>query len=521
MAVSTAVGTEIRTKVLGYQVLAGSFEPSTPNLPQSIAIFGQANTDKQSGLSTTPREVFSADEAGEIYGFGSQIHSVMRILRPAQGGIVGGIPTIIYPQIAPTTAPAAQTSTITVAGISNPADPANADATHVVEINGRSNYDGSSLEIPISNGDTPVAVAQRIADAINNARSCPVSATVGTSPNDNVVTLTTKWQGENSAGLNIVVKTDGTPANLSYAIVSTVTGAGDSSAEITASLNQFGERWNTIVINSYGKARNGLFEAFNGVAGATTPTGRYASTVFKPFVALFGSKIFDTVANVTADLNTDQNTAVQCPAPNSTGWDHEAAANYAYLMARQAQENPQLDIVAQDGGYLPDMPIPDSGNVGVYQTVAGRNTLVKAGASTVVLEGTRYRIKDFVTTYAPSGIENPSFSYVRDLILDWNVAFGYFIRQEQNVVDRVILNDDATANPTGSIKPGQWRSILVQYFQNLETRGILADVDFSRESLQVAISTTNPNRFETFFRYRRTGFARVLSTTTEAGFNFG
>jgi hypothetical protein len=42
-----------------------------------------------------------------------------------------------------------------------------------------------------------------------------------------------------------------------------------------------------------------------------------------------------------------------------------------------------------------------------------------------------------------------------------------------------------------------------------------------KDSILVGISATNPDRIETFFRYKRSGFVRIASTTAEAGFNFG
>ena len=41
------------------------------------------------------------------------------------------------------------------------------------------------------------------------------------------------------------------------------------------------------------------------------------------------------------------------------------------------------------------------------------------------------------------------------------------------------------------------------------------------DSLLVELSSSNPDRLETSFRYKRTGFLRISSTTMEAGFNFG
>ena len=62
MAISTAVGLERVSKIVGYQILKGNFSKSTPNLPMRIAILGEANTANQSSLSFTKREVTSAQD---------------------------------------------------------------------------------------------------------------------------------------------------------------------------------------------------------------------------------------------------------------------------------------------------------------------------------------------------------------------------------------------------------------------------------------------------------------------------
>jgi phage tail sheath gpL-like len=234
MAISTAVGTEIVSRVVGYEVQKGNFQESTPNLPMRIAIFGQANTANQPA-DDSPVQVTSEAEAGQIFGFGSMIHQMMRIIRARTGDRIGGIPTIIYPQLAPAGA-AAQVDDLTITG-----GPATAAAVHIVKINGRSNFDGASLEIAVAVGDTVSDVAQKIADAINNAQNAPVTASNAAG----VVTITTKWEGESAAELDIEVDTQSNPVGLSYAVTEDTPAAGDSSAEITASLAKFGNDWNT------------------------------------------------------------------------------------------------------------------------------------------------------------------------------------------------------------------------------------------------------------------------------------
>lgn len=507
MAVSDAIGLERVSRVVGYKILAGNFAETTPNLPMRIAILGQANTANQTGLTNAPRQVTSEAEVGNTYGFGSQLHIMMRIIRSRFGDTTGGIPTVIYPQL-PASGAAAQVDTITVTGT------ATGPAVHLIRINGRTTIDGDSLAVSIATGDAVADVATKIANAINACNSCPVTAAAALG----VVTITSKWQDSTAGALITVVDTQNEPVGLSYAIAESTAAAGDSTTNVATSLGLFDENWNTIVVNPYGKGLAGTFETVNGVPGVDTPTGRYAPSVFKPFVALTGDVVSDTVANVTANLDQDEATLVQCPAPNSEGWPFEAAANVAALLARQAQNSPHTDIAGQ---FYPDMPVPLDENIGVYNTYNNRDLIVKSGGSTVTIRNGRYMVEDLVTTYHPVGQNPPQFRYVRSLIQDWNVRFTYFLLQQINVVDKTILEDNQTTTQQDTIKPKQWRALLTQMFEDLAQRALIVEPEFSVDSLQVQISTTNPDRLEDFFRYKRSGFARIASTTAEAGFNFG
>ena len=508
-SISDAVGAERVSRVVGYKILPGQFQETTPNLPMRIAVLGQANTANQTGLTNDPVQVTSEQEAGNRFGFGSQIHIMMRILRARTGDITGGIPTIVYPQL-PASGAAAQVDTITVTGA------ATAAATHLIRINGRTIIDGDALSVSIVSGDAVADVASKIADTINACNSCPVTAAAALG----VVTMTSKWQDVTAGELTVVVDTQETPVGLSYAVAEVTPAAGDSTTNVGTSLALFGENWNTIVVNPYGKTLAATFENFNGVPGVQNPAGRYLPNVFLPFIALTGDKTSDTVANVTSGLNANEATLVQCPAPGSEGWSFEAAANYCVLLARQAQENPAGTIA---GRLLPDMPGPLNGAIGVYGTYNNRDAIVKEGGSTVTVQSQTniYRIEDFVTTYHPVGQTPLQFSEVRNLLQDWNVRYTILLLEQVNVVDKTIIADDEFTTISDTVKPKQWRAVLTQGITDLSTRAIITDIDFSVNSLQVGISSTNPNRFETFLRYKRTGVVKISSTTVEAGFNFG
>jgi phage tail sheath gpL-like len=165
------------------------------------------------------------------------------------------------------------------------------------------------------------------------------------------------------------------------------------------------------------------------------------------------------------------------------------------------------------------MPTPLA--IGSMATYTNRDTIVKKGCSTVDLVGGKYQVQDFVTTYHPLGELPPQFRYCRNLMLDWNVRYGYFLLEQINVVDHVIADDNDTVRASRVIKPKQWKALLFQYADDLTLRGLVVQPTFMQESITVSLSTSNPDRLEVFFRYKRSGVARIVSTVAEAGFNFG
>lgn len=504
--ISDAVGQGAVSRILGYNLTTGNFANTTPNLPQRIAIIGEANAANQSTLNLNPKVITSAQQAGELYGFGSPIYAAMRILRPVSGGGVGSVETVVYPQAEGGSA-VAKVISITVTGT------ATGNATHNVVIGGRYSLDGESYSYAVVEGDTPTIIAGKIKDAINAVIGSPFIATSAAG----VVTLTAKWKGLTSDSLTLSVDDFAITGGVTYAVASVTSGAVTPS--ITAALALFGNEWNTIVLNTYGAVSSVLdaLEDFNGKPSPTAPTGRYTGIVFKPFVALFGStvSVFDTLTGLTS-ARLNEVTNVLCPAPNSTAHAMEAAANAAVLLSVQANNTPELDVA---GRAYPDMPIGTS--LGAFATYSNRDLFVKSGVSTVDVVNGQYVIQDFVTTYHPAGELVPQFRYVRSLVQDFNVKFGYRLKEELYVQDHVIANDDDFVTAQKVVKPKTWKGVVNSYFLELVERGIIVDSEFSKNSLVVGISTTNPDRLETFFRYKRSGFARIAATTAEAGFNFG
>lgn len=500
---NSAVGLDRVSRIVGYKLTTGDFRSTSPNLPQRIAVLAEANEANQSGLDLTPTQITSAQQAGDLYGYGSPIYLIARILIPQQGGGVNGIPVWIYPQ-AKASGATAKKITITPTGT------ATQDAVHTLVIAGRYSMEGQSYDVNITAGDTASEITDKISDLINDVLGCPFNST----EDDYVVTCTSKWNGDTADDLTISVDTNDADAGITYTIASTQSGTGVPSVQ--SALNSFGNNWNTIVVNSYG-ADTGtltLLENFNGVPSATNPTGRYVGTIMKPFVAIYGTCVDDPTS--ITDARKTQVTNAAGPTPNSLGLPLEGAANYAVLYANNSQNTPHLDINNQ---ALPDMPTPD--DIGSMADYNNRDLFVKKGCSTVDLVAGQYVVQDFVTTYHPTGENPPQFRYCRNLMLDFNIRYGYYLLEQINVVDHAISADSDIVSVQGVIKPKQWKQIVTGYADDLSKRALIVDPQFMKDSITVALSSSNPDRLETFFKYKRSGVVRIASTEAQAGFNFG
>ena len=502
---SNAVGLERVSRTVGYKITKGDFSNSTPNLPQRVVILAEANTANQGELDTTPKEITSAQQAGKLYGFGSPIYAIMRILRPFSGSGIGGVPTIVIPQVE------ADDATEKVIEIT-PVGVATGNGTHTLVIAGRKGLDGTFYDINIVEGDTSADISAKIVDAVNKVLGCPFTA----EDTDYVATLTSKWKGLTADGLNVTVDTNGNDLGITYSTESTSDGAG--TPDIADALDAFGSPWTTIVVNSYGTVSSiiSALEQFNGVPDPENPTGRFQGIVMKPFIAITGSIEEDPTSITDAEARKDQVTIAIAPAPLSDGLAMEAAANATLLFARTSQDTPELDIM---GKTYPDMPTPEY--IGAMADYNNRDSFVKKGCSTADLLAGKYVIQDFVTTYHPDGEVPPQFRYCRNLMLDYNVRFGYYLLEQINVIDHVIASDSDTVAASKVVKPKQWKQVLNKYADDLALRALIVDPAFMQKSITVELSNTNPDRLETFFRYKRSGVARIASTTAEAGFNFG
>ena len=507
MSISTAISNALKTRAVGYQILDQVFNPQSANLPMRIALLGEPNTANEATLDTAPYQITSAKDAGDRYGYGSPIYQMARILLPITGGGVGAIPVVVYPQEFPVGA----TASVIELGVTV-ASTVTKNKTHFLKINGRTNIDGKYFSYSVVAGENTAAVVAKIVDCVNNVLASPVTPASGTGK----VTFTTKWEGLTSAGVNIEVDTDGDSAGIVYAVTATTVGAGTPS--ISNALTAFGNVWNTLVLNPYGSDVLAELETVNGTPSSLT--GKYSSTTFKPYMALMGSveDDKDELATITnASARKDQVTNVLCPAPLSKGLPMEAAANMAVLIATVANDNPQIGV---GGKSYPDMPIPSDGVIGDMADLLNRNFLVQKGCSTVLLENGKYTVQDCVNTYAPDGVVNPKFMYVRDLIIDWNIGYNWKIIVIRDIQDKALVSNDSAVRVGETISPKAVKALLIGLITESNELALVNDKQFSINSIQVGINSQNPTRLDIAFKYKRTSTANQVSTDAAVDFTY-
>lgn len=500
----SALSDSIVTRLVGYDLEPGVFNDTAPNLPIAIGILAEANTNMQDSLNTTtPTIITNAAQAAALGGWGSPIYQIAKILFP----LLGGFPVYVYPQIQAMGATSKRIH-ISVTGT------ATNNGTHYVKLCGRNSIAGTPYAINIVSGDDAGVIHGKISDAINNALGAPCKGMA----TDYYAELESQWKGLTANEVNAVIDTNNNALGLTYVVDNTIQ-AGAATPSIQPALDQFKNTWITHVINSYGLVDVVMdtLEAFNGapVVGLNPPTGRYLPTVWKPFKA-FSGFVTEDPSDIT-DGRLNNLTIETCPAPLSLGLSMEAAANYCALKAINDQNTPELDICGQ---AYPDMPTPV--DIGLMSDWQERDRMVKKGCSTVTNISGVYVVQDSVTTYHPIGENPPQFRFSRNIIIDWNTRFTYLILEENNVLNKVIAKDtDTVAANIQVIKPKTWKAVLADMADQLVLRGLWVDAPFTVTSTIVQLSTVNPDRLNTSFKYKRSGYTRQADTTATAGFSLG
>lgn len=491
MALSSAVDSSAIARVVGIKTEFKNLRNGgLVNLPQRIVILAQGAT--ASVYSATKRQITSALEAAQVYGFGSPIHLIARQLLPVNGDGVGTIPVTVYP-LSDAGGSLAAAGTITPSGTQTVA------ASYAVRINNM-----TSVAFTIAAGDTVAARCTAIAAAINATLDLPVTA-VATATE---VTITAKWKG--ATGNAIYAEVVGSlTAGTTFVVVQPTGGA--TNPTIDSALAQVGIVWETLFVN--------------GLSGDTTALstfadwneGRWGALTKKPAIAFVGNTeaVVATAIAVTNTRKTDRSN-VQLVAPGSRDLPFVVAGRQVARLAPVANNNPPRDYGSlQVSGITP-------GTDAQQWTYAQRDQAVKGGSSTIDVRDSVVYMSDTVTMYHPDGDPIPAYRYVCDIVKLQQIIFNLNLIFNVPEWDGapLIPDDQPTVNPSAR-KPKTAKAAVCALIDSLALNAIISDADFAKENTFAAINETNPKRLDVTTTVKLSGNANIISVDLNFGFYFG
>lgn len=496
MAISSAVDASAVARVVGIKTIFKDLRAgSVLFLPQRIAVVGQGNS--AATYDTTKRQVTSATEAAQLYGFGSPIHLATLQLLPINGDGVGTIPVTIYPL-------EDDASGVASSGDITPSGSATEAAAYRIRIN---NID--SEEFVISVGDSVADIITAATAAINAVLEMPVIATDATPGSSTEVGITSKWEGASANDIFIEI-VGPTTAGVSFAI--TQPSGGLVNPDVDDALNQFGNVWETMVLNCLDVADTTTLDKYS-VFGE----GRWGALVRRPLVVFTGNTATTvTAATAVSDNRKTDRTNAQLVAPGSNDLPFVVAARQLARIAPVANNNPPQDYGSQDAtGLTP-------GADGDQWTYADRDSAVKKGSSTVEVKDGVVNVSDVVTFYHPSGDPLPRYRHVVDIVKLQNIIFNIDLIFATPEWDGAPLIPDAqpTVNRAAK-KPKSAVAAVAALLDSLGLNAIISDPETAKSNTIAAINDQNPKRLDLVTTVQLSGNSNIISIDLNFGFFFG
>lgn len=492
MGISTAVDASAVARVVGiktqFKDLRGG---NVIYLPQRVAVLGQGAT--ASVYSATKAQVTSAQQAGELYGFGSPIHLAVKQLLPVNGDGVGSIPVTVYP-LADAGGATAAVGDITPAGTQTVA------ADYIIRIN---NIDSATFTIAAG-----ASVATRVASmvtAINAILDMPVIATDGTTK----VNLTSKWKGASANDIEVEA-VGSTTAGTTFAFTQPTGGA--TNPDVDPALAQIGNVWETIVLNCLDLADTTTLTKIN-----TVGEGRWGALVRKPFVAFTGCVIASVASAIAvSDARKTDRINAQLVSPGSKDLPFVVAARQLARIAVVANNNPPRDYGSQQATGL--VPGADSSQ----WTYVQRDQAVKGGSSTVEVKDGVVNISDVVTFYHPTGDALPAYRYFVDIVKLMNILFNLDLEFATVEWDGApLIPDDQPTTNRSAKKPKMAVAAACSIIDSLGLEAIISNPEAAKAATFAEIDPSNPKRLNLVTTVQLSGNTNIVSVDLNWGFYFG
>ena len=492
MTISTALPPSTVGRGLGIKTEFKRQRSSTSaTLPQRIALFGQGSS--VSTYSTEKRQVTSAQEAAQIYGFGSPIHLASKMLFPLNGDGIGTLPLTVYPLVDDDAGVAATGTLIPTGAVT-------AQVSAKVAIN---NIESESFLLNI--GDSIATVVANATSALLAELDLPMIAVDAATQVD----LTSKWLGSSANDLRVEV-IESSPSGLTWGVVQPSGGATNPS--LSSALAQMGDVWETMVLNCLEISDTSSLDVFQ-----TFGEGRWGSLVHKPLVVFTGNTIADlnTATTVSESRKADRING-QLVAPGSNELPFVIAARSLARIASLANTVPAHDY----GRQVVDQIEP--GKDGEQWNFTQRDVAIKNGSSTAIVSDGQLNLGDVTVFYHPEGDPLPAYRFVVDIVKIQNVIHNISLEFDRSEWDGapLIPDDQPTVNPEAK-KPRMAKAAAAAIVDGLALDAIISDPESSKENIIAEIDSENPKRLNLCIPVNVSGNVNVKSIDLKWSFFFG
>lgn len=457
------IPTDIRTPGQYVEIDNLRAQTGLPSLTRRILVMGNLLPSAQAEPLTLYR-VNSGDEGARLFGRGSVLHEMLRLVRNANR--TSDVWAIGVEDLS---AGVAATKTITVTG------PASTAGTIALYINGQ------KLSIGVAAGDAASAVATAIAAVVNAYGNGPVTAAAA----DDVVTLTARHKGAFTQGIGVLVNfydDEVLPSGLVLDIADGVGGTGNpDAADVLASIS---DEWFYTVITPWSDAANmALCEAeFDSrFGGMDMRTGHLFTGIAGTHAALttYGSARNNEHSTFIGVKNPPQ-------APYLWGAVLAAVSEFSGAI------DPARPLQTLD---LPGLLAPRPKDRFRREE---RNLLLHDGCSTfTVSQDGIVQIERVVTTYQTNawGIEDVSYLDVETVWTADYMRYAFRVAVAMNFPRHKLADDGTDFDPSQPIAtPSMIAGVILATGKDLEKAGLLENFEEFKKALRVVRSMVDRNR---------------------------
>lgn len=433
-------------------------------MPVKVLLFGQKLASATAMTNGILYPVASASEVGSLAGYGSSLHRAS--IRYFQNN---GVTDTYVMSVADAVAATASTQTVTITGT--------ATGTGTVDLY----IDGGKYSAVVAVGDSADTIGGRLADAINENSSAPVTAVNATG----VVTLTCKTLGLSVGDFTTILNyydSDKVPAGLSVIVGARVDGAGDP--DVQDVVDAIGDVWFNVLTAPYSDATSlGIIEEYleNRAGVLEQKDGKYYT----------GKK--DTRSNlITFATDTQRNcryvSLVACTnQPHSV---NEVVSAVASRSAESIQSDPAVPLHRMSLTGI--LPVPESNR----WTLLERNQLAQNGIATLTQDN-GVQTEATVTMYLRNEAGASSIAYQQQNTIFQLMRLRYrFVNRILTKYPRAKLANTADRIRSGQqvITPALGRAEAVAWFLEEELDGQVENVTQFKEEVSCVRDDSNPNR---------------------------